>query len=79
MLMCAHSLKCATTIFAAMNKYSLLEYLVLATSRKAGQWTILRRIGVKQCRTADMNVGESTFHALGWIRPAAVSPSGGAA
>jgi hypothetical protein len=45
-------------ILALMNLYSLLQDLVLAISRKAGQWVFSGRIGVRLCRIVDMNFGE---------------------
>jgi hypothetical protein len=52
-------------ILAAMNLYSSLTYLVLATSRNAGQLAILRQHRVRLCGIVDMHFGESTFYALG--------------
>jgi hypothetical protein len=52
-------------ILAAMNLHSLLQYLVLAISRKAENRPLSARIGVRLCRIVDMNFGESTFYELG--------------
>jgi hypothetical protein len=46
-------------ILAVVNLYSLLQDLVLAISRRAGQWVFSGWIGVRPCRIVDMNFGES--------------------
>jgi hypothetical protein len=41
--------RCSESLFTA------LQYLVLAISRKAGNWPFSVRIGVRLCRIVDMN------------------------
>ncbi len=48
-----------SVILAASNKDSLLQYLVLAISRKTGHWVFSARIGVRLCRILDVNFGET--------------------
>jgi hypothetical protein len=42
-------------MFAAVNLYSSLQYLVLAISFKAGNWAFSARIRVGLCRMLDMD------------------------
>jgi hypothetical protein len=52
-------------ILAAVNLYSLLQYLVLAISRKAGQLAILRPLRGGAMQDAGYGLRRFHFHALG--------------